>query len=326
MKLYRTLLAACAALMVLPAVASAQSSVPPPGGDNIGDAIPVRPQNSSFLPLTPGVLGFSADTTNYTTEAGEFDACGNSTYGKTIWSLFAVNRTGRIDITAAGYDSVLALLPLSRTGVPQSGPCTDRLAGRIESFPRDNLPTVKKGNVYAVQVGGFRGADGNFAGGPLEVDFELLPPENVQGDAILTWRSARGGVRITSIRVSGPRGSQAVISCARRSCGRRQTVRNPKAVGVFAKATVGNRPLSGDKYQPAKVSDKPIRMATTSVFRGRTIRNGTRLIVRVEAQNDDQIGQVFFWDVRGNAAGAKSLGCVNPGSTRMRRVGTCTGA
>ena len=42
--------------------------------------------------------------------------------------------------------------------------------------PRDNLPTVKRGNIYAVQVGGFRDPQtGEFAGGPLEVDFELLP-------------------------------------------------------------------------------------------------------------------------------------------------------
>src|SRR4051794_19257592 len=148
MKQFWTLLAVCAGLLALPAGASAQSSVPPPGGDNLSDAIPVRPTNSTFLPLTPGVLGFSADTTGYTTETNEFDSCGQSTYGKTIWSVFAVDRTGRIDITAAGYDSVVALLPVSSSGVPGSGPCTDRLAGRIESFPRDNLPTVKKGRVY----------------------------------------------------------------------------------------------------------------------------------------------------------------------------------
>jgi hypothetical protein len=326
MKQFWTLLAVCAGLLALPAAASAQSAVPPPGGDNQTDAIPVRPANSTFLPLTPGVLGFSADTTNYTTEPNEFDACGQSTYGKTIWSVFAVNRTGRIDITAAGYDSVLALLPVTNNGVG-SGPCTDRLAGRIESFPRDNLPTVKKGNVYAVQIGGFRDPAGNFAGGQLEADFELLPPERVQGDAILTWRQARGGIRVTSIKVDGPQGSEAKIACVRGSCGKSQTVKNPKAVGVFAKATVGgNKPLSGDKYQPAKVSDTPIRMATRSVFRGRTIRNGARLQVVVSAQNDDQIGQVFFWDVRGNAAGAKSLGCVNPGSSKVRKIGTCTGA
>jgi hypothetical protein len=326
MKQFWTLLAVSAGLLVLPAAASAQSSVPPPGGDNQADAIPIRPANSTFLPLTPGVLGFSANTSTYTTEPNEFDACGQSSYGKTVWSVFAVDRTGRIDITAAGFDSVLALLPVTNNGVG-SGPCTDRLAGTIESFPRDNLPTVKKGNVYAVQVGGFRGQDGNFAGGPVEVDFELLPPERVQGDAILTWRSTSGGIKVTSIKVDGPQGSAAGIGCVRGHCGKSQTVKNPKPVGVFAKAAVaGNKPLSGDKYEPAKVSDKPVRMATKSVFRGRKIPNGARLAVVVISQNNDQIGQVFFWDVKKNAAGAKSLGCVNPGSTRVRKVGTCSGS
>src|SRR5829696_8423289 len=229
MKLSRTLLAVFAALLALPAAASAQSTVPPPGGDNYADAIPVRPSNSPFLPLTPGVLGFGADTSSYTVEGpspafgpnGEFNVCGQSAYGKTIWSLFAVDRTGRIDLTAAGYDSVIALLPVDAdTGVPQGGPCTDRLAGRIESFPRDNLPTVKKGRVYAVQIGGFRDPAGNFAGGQLEADFELLPPERVQGDAILTWRESRGGIRVTSIKVDGPQGSEAKIACVRGSCGK----------------------------------------------------------------------------------------------------------
>jgi hypothetical protein len=327
MKLHRTLLVACAALVVLPAVASAQSSVPPPGGDNLADAIPVRPSNSSFLPLTPGVLGFSADTTNYTTEAGEFDVCGNSTYGKTIWSLFAVDRTGRIDITAAGYDSVLALLPLNNAGVPQSGPCTDRLAGRIESFPRDNLPIVEKGNVYAVQVGGFRGADGNFAGGPLEVDFELLPPERVEGDAILTWRSARGGIRVTSVRVSGPRGGAAGIQCVRRRCGRQQIIRNtsPKAFSdPIAKIDPAARPKpAGGKLVPAAKQKDTVRYASSTAFRGRRVPNGARLVVIVLAPG--QIGQAFTWDIKNNAAGAKTLGCVEPDGSRIQRRGTCDG-
>jgi hypothetical protein len=326
MKQFWTLLAVCASLLVLPAAASAQSAVPPPGGDNIADAIPVRPSDSQFLPLSPGVLGFSANTSTYTTEPGEFDSCGQSTYGKTVWSVFATNRTGRIDITSAGFDTVIALLPVDRNGTPQSGPCTDRLAGAIESFPRDNLPTVKKGGVYAVQVGGFRQPDGNFLGGPVEVDFELLPPDTVQGDAILTWRSTSGGIKVTSIKVDGPQGSEAAIGCVRGRCGKNQTVKNPKPVGVFAKAAVGNKPLSGDKYQPPKVSDKPVRMATKSVFRGRKIPNGARLAVVVLSQNDDEIGQVFFWDVKNNAAGAKSLGCVNPGSSKVRKVGTCSGS
>jgi len=336
MKLSRTLLAVFAALLALPAAASAQSTVPPPGGDNYADAIPVRPSNSPFLPLTPGVLGFGADTSSYTVEGpspafgpnGEFNVCGQSAYGKTIWSLFAVDRTGRIDLTAAGYDSVIALLPVDAdTGVPQGGPCTDRLAGRIESFPRDNLPTVKKNNVYAVQVGGFRNPQtGEFAGGPLEVDFELLPPEQLIADAGLAWREASGGVRVTSVRVDGPNGSQAVVQCLRKSCGRALTVRNPKPTAKFARSSAKRGAEStGQKTPRAKASDDQVRFATKNVLRGRRIPNGSRLVVFVESSTDDQIGQVFFWDIKGNAAGAKQIGCLEPGSRRIQRLGTCDG-
>ena len=325
MKQFWTLLALCAGLLVLPTAASAQNTVPPPTGDNVADAIPVRPANSPFLPLTPAVLGFAGDTSSYTTEAGEFTVCGQSTYGKTIWSVFAVDRTGRIDITAAGYDSVLALLPVTDNGV-QAGPCTDRLAGRIESFPRDNLPTVRKGSVYAVQVGGFRDPSGNFAGGQLEVDFELLPPEQLIADAGLAWRQASGGVRVTSVRVDGPNGSQAVVQCLRKSCGKRLTVRNPKPTAghsrTSAKPTARS---SGHKVQTRKASDAPVRFATKNVLRGRRIPNGARLVAYVESSSDDQIGQVFYWDIKGNAAGAKQIGCLEPGSRRIQRLGTCDG-
>jgi hypothetical protein len=326
MKQFWILLTLCAALLALPAAASAQSTVPPPGGDNFSDAIRVSPANSQFLPLSPGVLGFSADTSTYTTEPGEFDACGSSTYGKTVWGFFAVDRTGRIDVTAAGYDSVLALLPVSQNGTPLSGPCTDRLAGRIESFPRDNLPTVKKGGVYAVQVGGFRDQAGNFASGPVEVDFELLPPEQLIADSGLAWRETSGGVKVTSVRVDGPTGSQAVVQCLRKSCGKKLTVKNPKPTARALRATA--KPTAkptGLKSTAAKASDAPVRFATKNVLRGRKIPNGARLVVYVESSNDDQIGQVFYWDIKGNAAGAKQIGCLEPGSRRIQRLGSCDG-
>jgi hypothetical protein len=323
MKQFWTLLAVCAGLLAIPAAASAQSSVPPPRGDNFDDFIAVTPSDSVFLPLTPAVLGFSGDTTSYTLEPGEAPSCGNSAFGKTIWSRFAVDRTGRIDITAAGFDSVIGISPLGSNGQLGNGICTDRLAGRIESFPRDNLPTVKKGTAYAVQVGGFRDQAGNFAGGPLEVDFEFLPPERVQGDAILTWRSTRGGIRVTSVKVDGPQGSGAAIGCIRKRCGRTQTISNPKAQKGLARLSHKVIPGGGAKFVPAAKEKGQVRLATTSAFRGRKIPNGARLLVVVLAE--DQIGQAFFWDVKNNAAGAKTLGCVEPTGTRVQRSGTCDG-
>lgn len=322
MKLIRTLLAVCAlALLALPAAASAQGAGP---GDNLSDALPL---GNGPLPPSPAVIGVTADTSNYTTEQGEFNACGNSAYGKTMWSIFGVDRTGRIDITAAGYDAVIGLARVTNAqGNIQGGPCVDRLSGKIESFPRDNLPTVQKGGIYAIQVGGFQRPDGQFEGGPVEVAVELLPPEQIIADAGLAWRSTRGGIRVTSVRVDGPNGSAAAIGCIRKRCGRDQTVRNPKVKGVFARPVAKVDPKSsGRKFVPAKASDAPVRMATKTVFRGRKVPNGGRLAVVVVSQTEDQIGQIFFWDVRRNAAGPKQIQCVEPDGRTFRRQGTCTG-
>jgi hypothetical protein len=320
MKLIRTLLAVCALILALPAAASAQGGP----GDNLSDAIPVSP---GPLELSPAVRGLSVDTTNYTLEPGEFNACGNSAYDKTVWGVFGVNRTGRIDITAAGFDAVIGLAHATNSGL-EGGPCVDRLNGRIESFPRDNLPTVRKGEVYAVQVGGYVDpGSGAVAAGPLEVAIELLPPEQLIGDAGLTWNSTRGGVRVRQVRVDGPNGSQAAIRCLRKSCGRALTVRNPKLAGVFKTPVAKANPTSsGKKFKPVKASDRPVRMATKNVFRGRRLPNGSRLVVYVEATAKDQIGQVFYWDIRRNAAGAKQIGCLEPGSRRIQRLGSCDGA
>lgn len=313
-------LAACLLAVAFPSSALAQGGP----GDNIADAIVM--QNGQPLPLSPQVIGIqNINTSNYTTEPGEFNRCGNSIYGKTMWSLFRVNRTGRIDVTAAGFDSVIAINRIANDRL-QGGPCTDRLSGRIESFPRDNLPTVKKGGVYALQVGGFQ-SGGAFAGGPLDVNTELLRPERVQGDAILTWRSVRGGVRVQSIKVDGPNGSAAGITCLRKRCGRRQIIRNPKPQGVFARLIAKAAPESarsaGRKTVPPARNRAQVRLSTKTAFRGRKVRNGARLLVIVLAE--DQIGQAFYWDVKRNAAGAKNIGCVEPGGSRVQRQGTCDG-
>jgi hypothetical protein len=97
-------------------------------------------------------------------------------------------------------------------------------------------------------------------------------------------------------------------------------------VGVFAKTVAKPSARStGHKTQPRKESDEAVRFATKNVFRGRRIPNGARLVAYVESRSDDQIGQVFYWDVRGNAAGAKQIGCLEPGSRRIQRLGTCDG-
>jgi hypothetical protein len=328
MTLKRQLMCAVFAVAaIFPATAGAQLQIAPPQGDSTGDMI-----NLGSLRPTPSVVGFDADTTTYTTEAGEFNQCGQSVYGNTIWSTFRTPRFGRLDVTAAGYDSVIGLARI-QSGRIQGGPCSDRIGGRIESFRRDALPRVKKNATYALQVGGFQQPDGSFARGPLEVAVELLAPEAVSGDAILTYRFGRGGIKVTSIRVDGPPDAVAVVFCAPR-CGR-DTRLNLKPT-VFRqpvqKVDVARREGSdGGRFvtAPAPKLNHPLLKDAEAVasaktaFRGRKIKNGRTLFVAILAE--DRIGQIFFWRIRKNVAGTKQLGCIEPGSTRVKRIRTCTG-
>jgi hypothetical protein len=317
----------CSALALaaaFPAAASAQLQIAPPGGDSTGDMI-----NLGSLRLSPSVVGYDADTSGYTTEAGEFDTCGQSHYGKTIWSTFRTPRYGRLDVTAAGYDSVLGLGRITG-GRIQGGPCTDRIGGRIESFPRDALPKVKKNATYALQVGGFQQPDGSFAGGPLEIAVELLPPNVVTGDAILTYRFGRGGIKITSLKIDGARGSTITVGCVKRSCGKAVafSVRKP-SVTPLQRVDLARRSSkkASSVFLPAakpKAGAPTIHSAAKTIFRGRKVKNGDTLLVAV--QSPDEIGTVFFWRIRKNQAGTKNLGCLEPNSARIKRVGSCTGA
>jgi hypothetical protein len=324
---------AVAAVALLPATALAQTTEPPGSGDAY--LSPIVVSTSQSPQPVPGVLGFDVDTTAYTTEDGaaifgggpEFNQCGNSAYGKTVWSVFYSNRYGRIDITAAGYDAVIGLASFKSPSeaAPVGGPCTDRLSGKIESFARDNLPTVKKGSWYAIQVGGFRGPDGNFAGGPLEVNVELLPPDVVIGDAGLSWVSTNGGIKVKSVRIDGPKGSVITVGCAKKKCGKTQSFGIKKP--VITQPILKSNPLAKfktlKKQQPAAVDNGVVRAASKTVFKGRTIKNGGRLVVIVEQQ--DKIGELFYWDVRKNAAGTKTIGCVEPNSSKVQKLGTCDG-
>jgi hypothetical protein len=334
MKPIRFLAGAVMALALLPASALAQTPEPPGSGDNYLQPIVVS--NSANPQPFPGVLGFDVDTTNYTLENSptfggvEFNQCGTSIYGKTVWSIIYTNRYGRIDITAAGYDSVIGLASFKdpNNPTPAGGPCTDRLSGKIESFARDNLPTVKKNHWYAIQVGGFQNQDGSINGGALEVNVELLPPNAVIGDAGLSWVSTNGGIKVKSVRIDGPKGSVITVACTKKKCGKNQSFQVSKATPLIKQPVLKANPLARFKTMKKLEPTAPDRTvvhaaASKNVFKGRTIKNGTRLIVAVEAK--DQIGELFYWDIKKNAAGTKAIGCIEPGSTKVQALGSCDG-
>ena len=72
---------------------------------------------------------------------------------------------------------------------------------------------------------------------------------------------------------------------------------------------------------PKEKADIPVYSAAKQVFRGRRIKNGQTLAVAVQAE--DQIGQVFLWRIRRNAAGPKQIRCIEPNSSKIKAIGKC---
>jgi hypothetical protein len=315
--------AAIALVAAVAAPAGAQAGAGP--GDDIADAITPP---GSVLPLSTGsdphVLGYEVDSSAYTTEGNETLSCpiSRTSYGKTVWGAFRASQFGRLDVTAAGFDSVIALYDATANGAEID--CTDRLAGKIEAFRRDTLPTLKKGHVYGVQVGGAVQPDGSTPGGNLAVDLELIRPEVTNGDAVLTWLVRRGGVKIKNLKLNAPRGSVVTVGCLKKSCGK------VKSFGVtkpLIRQKIGALNLAQRLGIPSAVSaEKPIaHTAAKPNLKGKRIKNGDTLIVAV--QREDEIGVIFFWNVKRNGAGTKNVGCIepDPSKIKIRRVGTCTG-
>jgi hypothetical protein len=318
--------AAIALVTAVSAPAAAMAGAGP--GDDIAGAITPP---GDVLPLStaadPHVLGFEVDTSAYTTEGGETLSCpiSGTSYGKTVWGAFKASQFGRLDVTTAGLDSVIALYDASPPANGAEIDCTDRLASKIEAFRRDALPTVKKGHVYGVQVGGaVQPSDGSTPGGPLTVDLELIRPEVTSGDAILTWLVRRGGVKIKNLKLNAPRGSIVTVGCLKKSCGK---VRSFGVTKPVIRQKIGGLNLAKRLPIPSVVStEKPIaHTAAKPNLKGKRIKNGDTLIVAV--QREDEIGVIFFWNVRHNGAGTKNVGCIepDPSKIKIRRVGTCTG-
>src|SRR5947208_9692731 len=164
MNFKRALALAFAAAALVPAAAAADV-VPAGSGDNYLQPIFLNDAQNPLPVATP--VGFQADTTNYTTQADMFNPpssggppeptqCGQSVYGKTIWSVFYSKGYGLAKISTAGnFDSVIAVIPF---GNPQTdtrpdlahGQCIDNLSG----FEEDLQGIVVPHQWYAIQVGG----------------------------------------------------------------------------------------------------------------------------------------------------------------------------
>ena len=332
MTLKRFLIAACLTLAAAPSAAFAQS-------EQSGDTYlrPILLNDGSFSDPQPvpegSVPGFQVDTSSYGVQEDLFappssggppepNQCGNTPYGKTVWSVFYAHRYGRMDVKAAGaFDEVIAIVPFNDpnsdpTPDVNGGVCVDRIAGINEDFG-NNPPSVSPG-WYAIQMGG-----AGDVGGILQGSLEFLPPERLTGDAVLSWNSGSGGARV-SLKATAPKGARISFKCVKKRCGRlprAQTIR--KTVGdslTKPLSDVTPRTAPSREFRRVDESD-PAIVAARSFIRNKFLKNGTRIEVRITAAG--YIGNYFSWSVKGGKVGTKTRRCMNPNSSRPAR--RCSG-
>lgn len=325
MSFKRALPLALTVALALPAAAGAQEQITPPKGDDY--------LNPVFLnegaPLAKGdVLGFTVDTSSYTTqrdlgdpqydpntgarqpnpESNDFPeptSCGTSRYGKTVWSVFHANRYGTIDISASSgtFDEVITVIPF---GDPDTD-ATPLLSARacfddIRGFQQDASGIIYPGQWYAVQVGGTINSTSNAEGGPMQVKVSLFAPPRLEGDAVLSWRSNGGVARVKSLKVNAEKGARIKVTCSHHGCGknpRTLTSRKTVAAGVFSKL--------------------PVRAAKRkfTLLAGRRLKNGTTITIRI--YEDGYIGKHFSYKVKNGVVSSKTVRCTQPGSSKPRR-------
>jgi hypothetical protein len=352
MTLKRALAIALTAAAALPASAAAQAQINPPEGDNyLG---PIFMKQGAGL-VTGDKLGFTADTTNYTTQSSmydpTYDANGNptpgpqgpreptlcegvnSTYAKTIWSVFRAKQYGVINISASSgtFDEVIRVIPFKSPATDPTpelpGNCFDDVAG----FSQTASGLVFPGEWFAVQVGGTINNTSHTDGGPMQVTYELGPPPALDGDALLFWRLQP--LRVTSLVVQGvTRGAKVTLKCTKGAC--KNTTKTAKKP-VWAKpiADVGPAPAgvhmkggAAGGGAGALTAFRPIAHAAKTKFTllsNKKVKKGGTITVSITAPG--YIGKQFFWRVKQNALTNKQVSCTNPGSSTPHKVGKCHG-
>jgi hypothetical protein len=357
MTLKRALAIALLAMAALPAAASAQVQITPPGADNY-----LNPYffNDEQHPLGYDPLGFTADTTAYTTQTDMYNppasggpseplTCGNTTFGNTVWSVFYSNRWGLMTVSTAGpFDAVIGVVPFDSPDNPvpnlDGSLCVDGLSGFQEEIKYQDLPyrgfIIVPKQWYAVQVGG-TAQTGTAQGGAVQVKIDQNHPPKIDGDVVLSWRTNGRQARIKSLEVSAPKGAKVAVTCSRNGCGgnpRAFTVKKGSvfrpigAVGPSAKAPAGARMTQASARAGAAGASAPAagsprireRRATVraakkfKLLAGRKLKNGSRIEIRISQFGF--IGKFFSYKVTNGAVSSKTIRCLNPNSSKPRKT------
>ena len=344
MSIKRALAIALATAAVLPASAAAQLPIPPPENDNYldsyifnaGDPIP-----------TGDVRAVTADTTSYTLQDDMFVPPGPAggpreprvcegytnpvSYGKTIWASFKSGVYGRMEVTASSgnFDEVIRVVPFNnlQDAAPfLPGVCFDDVGGvdekaRILTFPNE---------WWAIQVGGTPSMDRPAQGGAMQIKLEMKRPPNVNADALLFWRTQP--LRVTSLTAQGiTKGAKVTLVCTKGACKKTtKTAKKPfwskpvAAVGPAGPVLMKN--ASDDGASRTAGAYRSLATAAKTKFtllKNRKVKKGATITVRVTRPG--YIGKHFFWKVKSSSLTNKKVRCMNPGSTKPRKLGTCHG-
>jgi hypothetical protein len=218
-----------------PAASAADGEVAPPGGDAYMN--PVALSDLADPAPLPADTGFEADTSNYTLQADMYHPprsggpkeprkCGDTTFSKTIWSVFHADRDGVVTIKTSGdFDAVIGFVPFRDpqedvTPHLDEAVCIDESPSHEEQMP----VKVEAGHWYAIQVGG----TGKPAGGHVQVRLHFeLPPETLQMSlGIVRRSSSAAGTTLRKLILArkarkgapigpDPRGAKVELRCKR---------------------------------------------------------------------------------------------------------------
>ena len=234
----------------------------------------------------------------------ETTRCGDASYGKTVWYDLAPPLAGAVELTASGFDTVIAVYEykVETAKIVRQIACLNETAGTSEdlALPAD----LEKDHAYTVQVGGVQSAAG-IASGAL--DFGLRFHADRDGDGVYDaepdrclelpgiapsgcppelkaapryrWSPAGSGIRLDSLTVKGaPSGGRIEARCGR--CRLKQVVTvKPGASTVRLSRFVGpNLPLGAALEirvtKPATKTGRYRNGAIGNYFRYTTIRRG----------------------------------------------------
>jgi len=301
-----------AALLALPATAAA---APPPNDNYLASTTIAGEEYRDTVDTTeattqPDMFNPNRDGLPFGGGDPEPTSCGGaSPFGKTAWWDFKAPSDGGVELKAnGGFDVVVAVYTWSeRTSkLTRTVRCQNDEAGSEDLI----IPRVSAGTNYTIQVGGANGA-----GGPVNLEFTYFPDGDGDGvlDAIddcprqagvgnsgcppelrsaprVLYQSLGSALRITGLEIDDmPKGARAEVRCGR------------------------------------TVKKRATRRGTLKVSgcTGRTVRNGSSILVRVTLGKTGKgryrfgaVGKYYRWPVAAGRLGKRQTSCLQPRSRK----------